>query len=179
MSDVSTFLVPVDLNDCTSDVVQKASELAEVNGARVVLLHAVRPPDGVPAHVAVRDDDRAKRVDDLLVEEAEPRLDEHVQALRDAGVDASRQIVIGEPVSAILGATEELSPELIVMGTHGRAGLSRLLLGSVADKVSRKAPCPVVTVRTEWRESCDAKSCDWCDKHVSPGARSVAAESDG
>lgn len=181
MSDQATFLVPVDLSDCTSDVVQRAAQLAQVNGAQVVVLHVVQTPTGVAADLELREgrETPTRQVGQALVDEARPTLDDHVEGLRTQGIDGRGRIVIGEPVEAILEAADELAPELIVMGTHGRSGLSRLLLGSVAEKVSRRAPCPVVTVKTRWRESCDARGCDWCDKHVSPGARSIAAEADG
>jgi hypothetical protein len=57
-------------------------------------------------------------------------------------------LLVGDPASAILRVTQELPADLIVMGTHGRTGLGRLLMGSVAEQVVRKAPCPVVTVKT-------------------------------
>jgi nucleotide-binding universal stress UspA family protein len=54
----------------------------------------------------------------------------------------------GDPATEILAAAEKIKCDLIVMGTHGRTGLGRLLMGSVAEQVVRKAPCPVLTVKT-------------------------------
>ena len=56
-------------------------------------------------------------------------------------------VIMGDPVSTIIRVAEEEHVDLIVMGTHGRTGLAHALLGSVAEKVVRKAPCPVLTVR--------------------------------
>jgi len=62
-------------------------------------------------------------------------------------VRAERQLVEGDPVSEILRVAREMPADLIVMGTHGRTGLERLLMGSVAEEVLRKATCPVLTVK--------------------------------
>jgi nucleotide-binding universal stress UspA family protein len=58
-------------------------------------------------------------------------------------------LVEGNPAAEILSAAREGNCDLIVMGTHGRTGLNRLLMGSVAEEVVRKAPCPVLTVRAD------------------------------
>jgi nucleotide-binding universal stress UspA family protein len=58
-----------------------------------------------------------------------------------------------DPAAEIVGVAEQSKADLIVMGTHGRTGLGRFLMGSVAEQVVRRAPCPVVTVRTPLRET--------------------------
>jgi nucleotide-binding universal stress UspA family protein len=63
-------------------------------------------------------------------------------------VRVERQVGEGDSAVEILRAAQDLKADLIVMGTHGRTGLGRLLMGSVAEQVVRKAPCPVLTVRT-------------------------------
>jgi universal stress protein A len=72
-----------------------------------------------------------------------------VQA-HDPRVRLEHRFAEGDPAAEILRATEECRCDVIVMGTHGRTGLSRLLMGSVAERVLRKAPCPVVTVKPPW-----------------------------
>jgi nucleotide-binding universal stress UspA family protein len=64
------------------------------------------------------------------------------------GVEAERRLEEGDPVEAILRVAEEIGADLIVMGTHGRTGLSRLFMGSVAEQVLRRAPCPVLTLKS-------------------------------
>src|SRR5262249_52006620 len=64
-----------------------------------------------------------------------------------SGVDADYQTAIGATHTEICAAAERLDVDLIVIGTHGRGGLGHTLLGSVAEKILRKAPCPVLTVR--------------------------------
>jgi len=71
----------------------------------------------------------------------------------------------GDPATVILEVAEETGAGLIVMGTHGRTGLGRLVMGSVAEQVLRTAPCPVLTVRTTARQN---KTGDPTDAYVSP-----------
>jgi nucleotide-binding universal stress UspA family protein len=70
-----------------------------------------------------------------------------VAAAREAGVRARFSLRVGVPAEEIIAAAEEEKARMIVIGTHGRSGLDRLLLGSVAERVIRRASCPVVTVR--------------------------------
>jgi nucleotide-binding universal stress UspA family protein len=63
------------------------------------------------------------------------------------GASGEARVVEGPPVAAVLHAVEELNPELLVVGTHGRTGLQRLALGSVAERLVSHAPCSVLVVR--------------------------------
>src|SRR5205814_2627344 len=76
-------------------------------------------------------------------------------AVPDGNVRAERRFEEGDAAGTILRVARELPADLIVMGTHGRTGLGRLLMGSVAEQVVRKASCPVMTVKTPsaWTES--------------------------
>jgi nucleotide-binding universal stress UspA family protein len=82
-----------------------------------------------------------------------PSLEEARTKLRELESNAGHvrvesQVMEGDPVDMILRAAEETHSDVIVMGTHGRTALARLLLGSVAEAVLRKAPCPVLTVKS-------------------------------
>jgi nucleotide-binding universal stress UspA family protein len=72
-----------------------------------------------------------------------------LEAIRptDPTVACEHHLIPGEPASALVGFAEEKNVDLIVMGTHGRTGLKRILMGSVAEAVVRSAPCPVLTYR--------------------------------
>jgi nucleotide-binding universal stress UspA family protein len=65
------------------------------------------------------------------------------------GVSVESRVLRGIPSEDIIRVAQDLATDLVIMGTHGRAGVSHLLLGSVAEGVVRKAPCPVLTVRKE------------------------------
>jgi nucleotide-binding universal stress UspA family protein len=136
-----TILVPVDFSDCSQSAFEVARALAWDHGARLVVLHVPTPPPFLtPGELGKalerRDGYRGELMDDLR------RL---YPADASAGVEYRLQD--GSPAPEILCFADEAECDLIVMGTHGRSGLARLLLGSVAEKVVRKAACPVVTVK--------------------------------
>lgn len=135
-------LVPVDYAGCAAVVVAHAAKLADAFAARVTLLHVVNPPAG--AHNA--DPSGAGTIAQALDGEAEREL----QALRQlftAGRDVRIEIRHGSAVETILGCAREHHADILVMGTHARTGLRRMLMGSVAEQVLRRSPVPVFVVR--------------------------------
>jgi nucleotide-binding universal stress UspA family protein len=138
MSEIRAILHPTDLSEASEAACQLARALAREYGARMVVLHAFPPsltgaeavdrrrPDGI-------EDDLLARMQELIPD--------------DQTVSLDYQVMEGPPADAILAAAAREGCDLIVMGTHGRTGLSRALLGSVAEVVSRRARCPVATVR--------------------------------
>jgi nucleotide-binding universal stress UspA family protein/dienelactone hydrolase len=137
MLTVRTILHPTDFSESSEAAFQFACSLARDYGARVVVLHAFEPPTGVEAD-AYR---AAREIDDELA----TRLHE-VRPI-DRSVEVEHRLVEGAAADAILRAAEAGKCDLIVMGTRGRSGLRRAILGSVAEKVTRNAACPVMTVR--------------------------------
>lgn len=135
-------LVPLDRSDLGSGGLDIAGMLARVTGARVRLLHVAPHPrvvlgDGTVVTYADREADR-------LRSEAEDDLDRI--GARLAGLGVERAVRFGEPAEEILAEAQACGASLVAMSTHGRGGLARLTMGSVAEAVMRKAPCPVVTV---------------------------------
>jgi len=86
----------------------------------------------------------------LNLEPAEDMLEKIV--LPDPSVPCVRRVTVGDPASEIVNVAKEENVDLIVMSTHGRKGISRLLMGSVAELVVRRAHCPVLTVRQPGEE---------------------------
>jgi nucleotide-binding universal stress UspA family protein len=139
MLPIRTILHPTDFSECSAYAFQMACSLAHDYGARLVLVH-VRPPlviYGDLPPVPPEPPEVLQQVHDRLSQMWPP----------DPGVSVERHLVKGDPAAEILRLAR-LSPcDLIVMGTHGLIGLDRLLMGSVAEQVMRKAPCPVLTVK--------------------------------
>lgn len=139
-SERKKILVPVDFEGASKRALDAARWLAGALDADIVLLHAHdRPGFDHPELPG----DMVTRIEGL-VEQAGHR------SLTDlaAEVGASKSIFRhGDPAARILEAAAELQPAMIVMGTHGRRGLDRFLMGSVAAQVVRRSPVPVVTVR--------------------------------
>jgi len=135
-------ICPIDFSAASDHAEREALELARALGAEVILLHvSVETPPYAEGTVDVRKVYEAQR------KWATERLGERVQAAAAAGVTARTVLVTGVPFDVIVRAATEEAADMIVMGTHGRTGLNRLLLGSVTERVLRMAPCPVLTVR--------------------------------
>jgi nucleotide-binding universal stress UspA family protein len=144
---VKRILVPVDFSAPSRAALWRAGELATALGATVELLHVVdlpQPPHVISeGHVPLPPEYRQD-----VLRETESHLRDWLEtAMIPATIH--RALGEGQPFVEIVKYAREHGVDLIVMGTHGRGGMSRLLLGSVADKVIRTAPCPVMTVRSD------------------------------
>jgi nucleotide-binding universal stress UspA family protein len=144
MITLKTILVPTDFSECSDEAVRYGLELARRFDANVHLLHVVHDPatqawagDGfsVPLLEVVEQWQR-----DSL-----ERLQTAVPVTDEARVTV--QAIVGSPALEILRYASAHAVDLIVMGTHGRGGVSHMLVGSIAEKMVRRAPCPVLTVR--------------------------------
>jgi nucleotide-binding universal stress UspA family protein len=140
MLPIRTIVHPTDFSESSDAAFRLACSAARDYGARLLVLHVVRPPPAV-----------AFEAGSMLVEPEGYRdeLWERLSRLqpRHANVRLEHRLAEGDPAGEILDLARESGCDLIVMGTHGRTGLGRLLLGSVAEQVVRKAPCPVLTVK--------------------------------
>ena len=133
-------LVPFDVDELSQDVLGAAMKLARRLEAAVIPLHVYTLPRyGYPGTNPALTPDFIERVTAAAQAEAE-----RVAAMRCAPPPLVRE---GDPAPEILRAAEELRPAMIVMGTHGRRGLSHLFLGSVAERVIRESRVPVTTLR--------------------------------
>src|SRR5262245_12525036 len=137
---VRTVLHPTDFSESSRNAFGLACALARDYGARLVILHVVPPPVVVSGEGIVPPDP----------EEVKAAAREKLLPLRprNAQTPVEHRLAEGDPATEIVQAAAETGCDVIVLGTHGRTGLGRLLLGSVAEQVMRKAPCPVVTVKT-------------------------------
>lgn len=173
---MTKILVPVDFSDCAAEVVEEAAKLALDSGAELELLHVIDLGGVDPDAILTADGGEQVTAQALLVDEANASLSELARAAEALGVKTSLALEFGRPEEMILGHANKQNPRMIVMGTHGRKGLSRWILGSVAALVMRGAECPVVIHRTEYKDHCEPKNCAWCGTHVSEQARRVRAE---
>jgi nucleotide-binding universal stress UspA family protein len=141
-------LVPTDFSECSGVALDRAVETARCHSAEIHLLHSYEL--AVPLALG------AAAGQPLGLDEEAERLRSHAQRLLQSlkgkveaqGVPVRTYLSPDGPVQAIVDAAKELRADLIVMGTHGRSGFRRLLVGSVVDPVVRMAPCAVLTVRT-------------------------------
>lgn len=155
---IRRLLVPIDFSECAQEALEYAATLARQLGARLALVHAMEaaayPLDfalfGVSEEAALRG-------------QVQFSLRGLVSALKAEKIDAESLCAVGTPAEIILKEAKDGPADAIVMGTHGRHGLSHLAIGSVAEHVVRQAACPVFSVKSprytyqRTREVCDAK----------------------
>ena len=143
-------LVPIDFSEHSKKALHYAVAFARTHGAQLVLLHVLELPlypvsFGVgPATIPPVSEDLRQAVN------------RHLETLRldDVPSEIGSEALVreGRPFFEICVCAREVNADLIVIGTHGYSGVKHVLLGSTAEKVVRKAPCPVLTVRPEERE---------------------------
>jgi nucleotide-binding universal stress UspA family protein len=144
MTAFQILLVPHDFSADSDAALDLAIELGRVLGAAVNLVHAYHTPVEMfsPYGVAL-----PTSVVPEIRQGAERRLAKEMEKVRRAGLSGEALVREGLPAAAIVEAADSLGADLIVMGTRGRTGLAHALLGSVAERTLRTAPCPVLTVR--------------------------------
>lgn len=146
-------LVPTDFSEPAANALKYAKALAENFGASLRLLHVIEEtsldyfawtsPMGAPVMTSMRGE---------MEKNVQKRLDEILSAEEKKRYFAETTIVVGSPFLEIVRLARAEEIDLIVIGTHGRGPISHMLMGSVAEKVVRKAPCPVLSVRATEHE---------------------------
>ncbi|WP_028587484.1 universal stress protein [Desulfocurvus vexinensis] len=146
MPDIKKILCAVDFSDSSRIVAAYAATLARSLGAEVVVLYVAPsltqyvgfhvPPSSIESFVG--------GIVDGAEQTMEKFIEEHFKGLTAAG-----KVTTGYAAEEILTVAQENGADMIVMGTHGRKGIDRILFGSVAEKVVKSAPIPVFTVRPE------------------------------
>jgi universal stress protein A len=141
---LETILVAIDFSKPSQAALEAAIELARVTGAKLHVFHAFELP--IPAVTPYE-----VAIPSAYLEEtrraAQARLAQALERAAAAGVDAESHLGEGAAAQAISKAAEELDADLVVMGTHGHTGLKHIVLGSVAERTLRHAPCSVLTVK--------------------------------
>ena len=132
-------LYPTDFSTTGQTAMEMATSLARDSGATLVIMHVEEPP-------------MAYGGGEFYYGMEEPNREELRRMLAEVGptdpnVPCERRLMIGTPATAIVELAQSDNVDMIVMATHGRTGLSRVLMGSVAEEVVRKAHCPVLTVK--------------------------------
>ncbi len=145
MLTIRRILFPTDFSEPAEYAWPYALTFAQEFGAEVHLLHVVAPPPRLTEAYAVNFD--PERMVKSLTAEANASMDRQVEAAKSRGLLFRREVRVGVDFREIVDYATKHDIDLIVMATHGRTGLAHVLLGSVAEKVVRKAPCPVLTVK--------------------------------
>jgi nucleotide-binding universal stress UspA family protein len=133
--------VPTDFSPPAEHALGIAIEMAKKLGSRITLVHACEPP--AAAYMSMMTVDLITPLQDA----ARTALKEAFDALKPRHAASESLLLFGVAAMELLAAIEKHKPDLVVMGTHGRTGVSRFLLGSIAERLVRTSPVPVLTVR--------------------------------
>jgi nucleotide-binding universal stress UspA family protein len=146
MTRITRILVPTDFSPTADAALDYAFGLAEKFDASLQLLHVLDDPfvfEGMSAEAYIAE---APVLRTAMLDDARERL-RHRAAPRPGGVPVETEVLFGHGARTIAEYAAERGVDLIVMGTHGRTGFAHLMVGSVAERLVRTAPCPVLTVR--------------------------------
>jgi nucleotide-binding universal stress UspA family protein len=147
--DAKKILFPTDFSTASDAGLPLATTLAKEMGATLVVLHVEEPPiayGGGELYYGLPEPDHPALVKML-----------HNVKPSDTKVRCEHRMLVGDPATEIVKAADDENVAMIVLGTHGRTGLNRFLMGSVAEQVVRKAKCPVVTLKQPHLQSAENK----------------------
>jgi nucleotide-binding universal stress UspA family protein len=142
---IKKILVPIDFSEYSKNALKYAQEFSKYFGAEIVLIYVVEPmlypPDFSMGQIAM------PTIDIELDKRAKEELEK--LAKNEIASDIKTEIIIktGKPFVEIIQTASDLDVDLIIIATHGHSGVEHILFGSTAEKVVRKAPCPVLTLR--------------------------------
>jgi len=139
-------LVPTDFSDLAREALRQAAALADLTGGELIVAHVTfEVPHMMPTGAVIADGRR----DELVRDRDQAVAAEIAAEVEKLGgrVPTSSVVAVGDPATQLVALAEEHEVDLIVIASHGRTGLKRLLLGSVAEKVARHAPCGVLIAR--------------------------------
>lgn len=147
MKRIRRILHATDYSKASERALQEAVDFAKQNDAEMLVVHVIQP---VVPYVAGEDIGAAElyvKLEESTKQEAQRSMDKLMQRLERLGVKAKSLLLRGIPADQIVKAAKNRKADMIVIGTHGRTGLSKLFMGSVASRVISTAPSPVLTVR--------------------------------
>ena len=150
MPQITRIIVPIDFSEYSKKAFRYAIDFAHTFRAEMVLVYVVEPivypADFSFGQVALPSMERE------LLERGEEQLKDLIAKEVPDGIVARTAVRSGKPFVEIIQAAKEESAELIIIATHGHSGIEHVLFGSTAEKVVRKAPCPVLSIRSPERE---------------------------
>src|SRR5262245_3672220 len=151
MISLKKVLVPIDFSDTSDIALRYGKALAGAFGSSLHVIHVVQEPYAQPWAVEAYGFSMATLQEDWI-KEANAKLEGVLSADDRRTLKATATTILGHPVAEILRFATDERIDLVVMGTHGRGPLGHMVMGSVAERVVRHAPCPVLTVHESERE---------------------------
>jgi len=140
MPEIKKILVPVDLHQNTNVLVEFAVDMGKKFNAELNFLHVVPPLESYSGVYL----SSWGETEEKMVASAEEKMNAIVESNKENCVSCNGKVIIGDIVDNIIAHSKAEKASMIIMGTHGRKGLEKILLGSVANAVAGKAPCPLL-----------------------------------
>jgi nucleotide-binding universal stress UspA family protein len=148
-------LLPTDFSGCANYALPYAAAIARATGARVVCLHVVEPVVPAIGYTGLADPMPVADISEQLEDSAERELPRLTDCEELNGLEVEEVIVHGDAAAEIVRVAGERDVDLIVISSHGRTGLGRMIFGSTAEAVVRHAGCPVLVVKPPQEEAAD------------------------
>jgi nucleotide-binding universal stress UspA family protein len=139
--------VPIDFSECGNYALSYAASFARIFGASIICVHVIEPLVPTVGYSGMTEPLPMADISDQLEVSAERELPKIAECEECAGLEVEELIVHGEAASEIVRVAKERGVDLIVVSSHGRTGLGRILFGSTAEAVVRHASCPVMVVK--------------------------------
>lgn len=150
---IQTILLPTDFSDCGNYALNYASFLAREFAASIICVHVIEPIVPTVGYSGMTEPLPIADITEQLEDSAERELPKIAECDECAGLQVEEMIVHGEAASEIVRVAKERDVDLIVLASHGRTGLGRILFGSTAEAVVRHASCPVLVVKPSQNEA--------------------------
>jgi nucleotide-binding universal stress UspA family protein len=147
MFDIHSILVPTDFSECGNYALSYAASLARSFKASIICVNVIEPIVPTVGYSGMTEPMPIADIAEQLEDSAERELPKLAECEEFAGLDVEEMVVHGEAAAEIVRLANERSVDLIVIASHGRTGLGRILFGSTAEAVVRHAACPVLVVK--------------------------------
>jgi universal stress protein A len=146
----SKILVPIDFSEYTDDIVKYAIEIAQKFGSAIHLIHVIPNMDYFTPYESFMAAENMMTVQKGVEVEVQRDLEKVAAGIE--GIPVTKVVRTGVSFVEIVDYVKSEHVDLVIMATHGRGGLEHIIIGSVAEKVVRKSPCPVLTIRPAKRQ---------------------------
>lgn len=151
MIKIKKILMATDFSECSDHALRYACEFAEAFSAELHLLTVFEPPTAAYSEFGIGYIG-VENVEEELISQLSAKLHGYPETVWQNKLDLTRSVRTGRPFVEIVRYAKEIDGDLIIIGTHGRGAIAHMFMGSTAERVVRKAPCPVMTVHPEGHE---------------------------
>lgn len=152
MINIKTILYPTDFSEHSAHARPYAVEFAKTFGAKIILLHTTQAPSHYEVAYNFEMGIDAAKIAESAKQAAEKALAELAESISAEGIEVEQVITVGSAFVDIVGEARKRNADIIILSTHGHGMMKHVLLGSTAERVVRKAPCPVLTIRNPEHE---------------------------